>query len=183
MKLSNMVKKTKAYADATRSSVDRFREGSSVIDSIKGTAVDFKKAGLADCVNVYRFIQSPRFDGYKRFRVSYRGYEPAEDGLKQFHRIGAPLDDAEILLNPVSRGGYQLIEVFVNGFRIGSVFYMDDRESARFIGDKLLAGLVTDAHVKFEVQTSIGKGKFGLNTTKEEDVIYLFLRADGESDG
>lgn len=181
MKLSNMIKKTRAYADATKFSVERLKEGTSVIDSLKESAVEFKRAGLSDCSGVYRFTQSKRFNGYKRFRVSYYGYEPAEEGLKQFHRLGSILDNAEILLNPADYGGSRMIEVYVNGFRIGTVFFgNDDNDAADFIENKLLHGLVTDAHIRFETQTVIGRGKFGRTTTEERDRIYLFLKAAEE---
>ena len=178
MKLSNMVKKTMAYADATKSSVERLKEGASVIGSLKESAVGFKRAGLSDCSGVYRFTQSKRFNGYKRFRVSYYGYGPAEEGLKQFHRLGSLLDGAEILLNPAAHGGSRMIEVYVNGFRIGTVFFgSDDDDVTDFIENKLLLGHVTDAHVRFETQTVIGRGKFGRTVTEERDKIYLFLKA------
>lgn len=181
MKLSKIVSKTKAYADAAKSSAEHFKDGSSVLDSLKESAVDFKRASLADCEGVFRFTQSQRFNGYKRFRVSYYGYEPAEEGLKQFHRLGSSLDGAEILLNPASRGSFQMIDVFVNGFFIGSVFFgNDDDDATEFIENKLLRGLVTDAHVRFEIQTVIGKGKFGRAVTEERDRIHLFLKASEE---
>ncbi len=181
MKISKMISKTKAYAGAAKTSAERFKEGSSIIDSLKESAVDFKRAGLADCKGVYRFTQSDRFNGYKRFRVSYYGYEPAEEGLKQFHRLGSILDDAEILLNPTARGDFQMIEVFVNGFRIGSVFFgNEDDDVTDFIENKLLCGLVTGAHIRFETQTVIGKGRFGQTITEERDRIYLFLKASEE---
>ena len=96
----------------------------------------------------YRFIQSANFRGYKRFHVSYYGYAPAEHGLADWTASGARLDGAEIVLQSAHRDEYEFIDVFVDGYFIGSVpFWDDDPQKRSFADTYFYSGRVDGAHI------------------------------------
>ena len=75
-----------------------------------------KKQAAEDVFYEQHFTQSHSFKGYKRFNVSYYGYKPAEDGFAAFKNDGLQLDSADILLQGVTRGQFQFVDVIVNGY-------------------------------------------------------------------
>lgn len=110
----------------------------------------------------YKFTQSSNFRGFKRFHVSYYGYEPAEKGLKRLMKRGPDLTGAEIVLKPVRREDCDFLDVIVNGNLIGSVtFWTPDPKKDAFINNYLYKGKVDKAHVRIEVD-GFGKAKVNL---------------------
>lgn len=109
-----------------------------------------------------KYSQSHTFKGYKRFNVSYYGYEPAEKGLARFKESGQKLEGADIILKFVKRGQFHFVDVQVNDCLIGSVtMWNDDDGVMEYFKNKFCTGKVTKAHIRFD-----------------SEKIYLFLKSE-----
>lgn len=125
-----------------------------------------------------QFVQSHSFKGYKRFNVSYYGYEPAEKGLAKFRQSGSDLDGAEIILQFVKRGQFNFVDVQINNFLVGSVTMWSDDDVLTFFRKQFCTGKVTKAHIKIEYETILSEDKKGKLIQNEREKIYLFLKSE-----
>lgn len=109
-----------------------------------------------------KYSQSHSFKGYKRFNVSYYGYEPAEQGLERFKASGQKLEGADIVLKFVKRGQFNFVDVLINDCLVGSItMWNDDDGVLDYFKKKFCSGKVTKAHIRFDGER-----------------VYLFLRSD-----
>lgn len=124
------------------------------------------------------FEQSERFKGYKRFHVSYYGYAPAENGLAAFKKTHIDYSVSEIKLRAVSRQPGIFIEVFADGFLLGSIPPWSCKgEQADFIKNQLLCKRVDSAHIRFNRNNYVLKAKGDALIPEERVQIALYLHA------
>ena len=126
------------------------------------------------------FTQAKSFRGFKRFRVSYRGYEPVKASFEKFRKKGMDLDGADIHLKQRFAGDfneYEFVDVAVNGYQIGSVLFWDcSEEQASFLKNILYAGKVDKACIRIEPNgVVVGYNKKGKRVEDEDFKISLFL--------
>ena len=126
-----------------------------------------------------KYSQSHSFRGYKRFIVSYYGYEPAEKGLARFKESGQNLEGADIVLKFVKRGQSNFVDVQVNNYLIGSItMWNDDDAVLDYFKNVFCSGKVTKAHIRIESETIMTTDKRGRKIQDESDRIYLFLKSE-----
>lgn len=118
------------------------------------------------------FVQSHSFKGYKRFRVSYYGYSPAEEGLAKFRKAGMDLENAEILLRLTKRNDTVFLDVIVNGCFIGNVpFWNKNDPNLAYIKKTLLKGSIEKAHIRIDYENIVTKKE-----VIDREKIFLFLK-------
>lgn len=125
------------------------------------------------------YTQSKSFKGYKRFGVSYYGYEPAENGLARFKKSGQNLEGADIKLKFVKRQDGHFVDVLINDYLVGSVIFWDKSdEGYLFFKNKFCNGKVSHAHIRFDTETVVGIDKKGKSVQVDRDKIFLFLKVE-----
>lgn len=90
------------------------------------------------------FIQAKSFRGFKRVGLSVYGHKPIEDGLNALRPFD--LKGREITLRGVESSGLKLLQVFVDGNHVGTLFEYNYTD----IFNAILAGKATAAYVKVE---------------------------------
>lgn len=97
------------------------------------------------------FRQSPHFYGFKKYKVSFSGYQEAEAGLKKLKSYdkSLKLQGRIIKMDLIScSNGSDALALYVDELRIGTIFFGEGRSAdlrSAFLHDK-----ISEAHVLIE---------------------------------